>query len=201
MLFCNFMQNYEIATGQEVLFSQWVRWGMPVVILMLPVAFFWISRGLTHNQPMQLPATGPWRKEEKRVLIVFAITALAWMTAAVIAGTTALLTAGLKYLNVRTFVRLLAGFAAFFVGTVHWHTRPHIFTTFIFTYFVLALVFYYQTERWKVLIPLPIVMIFWANLHGLAMLQQTAFCQNEHYDVDSIHRWAFELFGKGLKTV
>ena len=46
-----------------------------------------------------------------------------------------------------------------------------------------------------------VTYIFWANLHGLAMLQQTAFCQNEHYDVDSIHRWAFELFGKGLKTV
>jgi sodium-dependent dicarboxylate transporter 2/3/5 len=75
-----FMQNYEIATGQEVLFSQWVRWGLPVVVLMLPVAFFWISRGLTHKKPMELPATGPWRKEEKRVLTVFAITAAAWMT-------------------------------------------------------------------------------------------------------------------------
>jgi len=91
---------------------------------------------------------------------------IAWMTAAVIAGTYALLTAGLKFLNVRTFVRLLAGFAASFVGAIHWHTRPHIFTTFIFTYFVLALVYFYQTKRWKVLIPLPFVMVLWANLHG-----------------------------------
>jgi sodium-dependent dicarboxylate transporter 2/3/5 len=29
---------------------------------------------------MELPATGPWRTEEKRVLIVFAITAVLWMT-------------------------------------------------------------------------------------------------------------------------
>ncbi len=94
------------------------------------------------------------------------LNGIAWMTAAVIAGTYALLTAGLKFLNVRTFVRLLAGFAAFLVGTVHWHTRPHIITTFIFTYFALTLVYYYQTGRWKVLIPLPFVMILWANLHG-----------------------------------
>ncbi len=94
------------------------------------------------------------------------LNGIAWMTAAVIAGTYALLTAGLKLLKVRTFVRLLAGFAAFMVSTIHWHTRPHIITTFIFTYFVLTLVYYYQTERWKVLIPLPFVMILWANLHG-----------------------------------
>jgi sodium-dependent dicarboxylate transporter 2/3/5 len=75
-----FMQNYEIATGQEVQFLQWVQWGLPVVILMLPVAFFWITRGLTYNKPMDLPATGEWRAAEKRVLTVFAITALAWMT-------------------------------------------------------------------------------------------------------------------------
>ena len=52
---------------------------------------------------------------------------IAWMTAAIIAGTYAMLTAGLKFLNVRTFIRLLAGFAAFLVGAIHWHTRPHIY--------------------------------------------------------------------------
>jgi hypothetical protein len=91
---------------------------------------------------------------------------IAWMTAAIIASTYALLTAGLKYLNVRTFVRLLAGISAFSVGAIHWHTRPHIFTTLIFTLFVLALVYFYQTERWRMLIPLPFIMILWANLHG-----------------------------------
>lgn len=91
---------------------------------------------------------------------------IVWMTAATIAGTYAMLTAVLKYLNVRTLIRLLAGFAAFTIGALHWHTRPHIFTTFIFTYFVLTLVYYYQTGRWKVLIPLPFVMVLWANLHG-----------------------------------
>ena len=94
------------------------------------------------------------------------LNGIAWMTAIVIASTTVLLVAGLKFLKVRTFTRLLAGFAAFAAGTIHWHTRPHIFTTFIFTGFVLALIYFYQTQRWKVLLPLPFVMILWANLHG-----------------------------------
>jgi solute carrier family 13 (sodium-dependent dicarboxylate transporter), member 2/3/5 len=75
-----FMDNYEIATGREIVFSQWVQWGVPMVVLLLPVAFFWITRGLTHKKPMKLPETGPWRTEEKRVLAIFAITAVAWMT-------------------------------------------------------------------------------------------------------------------------
>ena len=94
------------------------------------------------------------------------LNGIAWMTAVVIASTYALLTYGLKYLNVRTFMRLLAGIASFSVGAIHWHTRPHIFTTLIFTLFVLVLVYFYQTERWQVLIPLPLIMILWANLHG-----------------------------------
>ena len=69
-------------------------------------------------------------------------------------------------MNVRTPVRLLAGAAALMVSAIHWHTRPHILTTLIFTYFVLALAYYYKTEKRKILIPLPFLMILWANLHG-----------------------------------
>jgi len=45
-----------------------------------------------------------------------------------------------------------------------------------------------------------VTYIFWAKVHGMAMLQQTIFCQNEG-DVGSIHQWAFEVLAKGLKTV
>jgi hypothetical protein len=94
------------------------------------------------------------------------LNGIAWMTALILASTYALFTAGLKYLNIRTPVRLLAGLAAFMVSTIHWHTRPHIITTLIFTYFVLTLVYYCKTERWRILIPLPFLMILWANSHG-----------------------------------
>jgi len=75
-----FMENYQIATGQEVTFSQWVKWGLPIAVLLLPVAFFWITRGLKHKVPMELPQTGPWHTAEKRVLWVFGVTAVLWMT-------------------------------------------------------------------------------------------------------------------------
>jgi hypothetical protein len=94
------------------------------------------------------------------------LNGIAWMTALILASTYALFTAGLKYVNVRTPVRLLAGLAAFIVSTIHWHTRPHIITTLVFTYFVITLAYYYKTEKWKILIPLPFLMILWANLHG-----------------------------------
>ncbi len=75
-----FRENYLLATGQEVSFTQWMRWGLPIALLLLPICFFWITRGMTWKKPLALPATGPWRTEEKRVLTVFAITALAWLT-------------------------------------------------------------------------------------------------------------------------
>jgi sodium-dependent dicarboxylate transporter 2/3/5 len=75
-----FIENYAIATGEEVSFTQWMRWGLPIAILLLPVCFFWITRRLDYREPLELPATGQWQTEEKRVLLVFAITAVAWMT-------------------------------------------------------------------------------------------------------------------------
>jgi sodium-dependent dicarboxylate transporter 2/3/5 len=75
-----FMENYAIATGVEISFTQWMRWGLPIALLLLPVCFFWITRRLDYRKPLELPATGQWQTEEKRVLLVFTITAIAWMT-------------------------------------------------------------------------------------------------------------------------
>lgn len=75
-----FIENYAIATGEEVSFTQWMRWGVPIAILLLPVCFFWLTRNLDYKKPLDLPATGEWQTEEKRVLLVFAVTAMAWMT-------------------------------------------------------------------------------------------------------------------------
>lgn len=75
-----FIQVYGDTTGVSVSFPQWMSWGLPVALLLLPVCFFWITRGLTHREPIEVPATGSWRTAEKRVLLVFAVTAVAWMT-------------------------------------------------------------------------------------------------------------------------
>ena len=53
---------------------------MPVVLIMLPMVGIWLTRGLGNIEPIKLPAVGKWRQEERLTLIVFAITAIFWVT-------------------------------------------------------------------------------------------------------------------------
>ena len=75
-----FMRVYQETTGTQLGFTQWISWALPVVLVMLPIAGFWLTRGLKLRAPVQLPAVGKWRTEEVRTLVVFAITALLWVT-------------------------------------------------------------------------------------------------------------------------
>jgi len=49
-------------------------------VLLLPLAGLWITRHLGESAPLAIPQAGVWRTEEVRVLIVFSLTALAWIT-------------------------------------------------------------------------------------------------------------------------
>ena len=75
-----FMRVYQESTGIELGFTEWMSWALPVVLVMLPIAGFWLTRGLKLSVPVQLPAVGKWRREEVRTLVVFALTALLWVT-------------------------------------------------------------------------------------------------------------------------
>ncbi|MEM9254871.1 MAG: SLC13 family permease [Pseudomonadota bacterium] len=75
-----FMQVYEETTGQSVSFSQWMSWGVPVVLIMVPAMAFSLTRGLGGTLQVELPEVGSWRKHERRVMFVFGLTALAWIT-------------------------------------------------------------------------------------------------------------------------
>lgn len=77
-----FMQIYEKFTDKSISFSQWMTIGVPVVALMLPLAWFLLTRNLRDEGPVKIPAVGAWRPAERRVLVVFALTALAWITRA-----------------------------------------------------------------------------------------------------------------------
>lgn len=77
-----FMQVYEQTTGAAISFSRWMSWGVPVVVVMIPLMALLLTRGLPVAISVQLPRPGRWRSEEKRVLAVFALTALAWVTRA-----------------------------------------------------------------------------------------------------------------------
>ena len=75
-----FMQVYEDATGQAIGFAQWMSWGVPVVVTMIAVTALWLTRSLPNRLLVTLPETTAWRSAEKRVLVVFGLTGLAWMT-------------------------------------------------------------------------------------------------------------------------
>ena len=53
-----------------------------MVSLLLPLAWLWVTRGVPRELDVTLPEVGPWRSAERRVLLIFGLTALAWITRA-----------------------------------------------------------------------------------------------------------------------
>ncbi len=75
-----FRTIYEQETGIEVGFLTWMSWGVPVVLLFVPLIGFWLTRRLNFKGKIDMPPVQAWTIEEKRVFIVFSLTALAWVT-------------------------------------------------------------------------------------------------------------------------
>ncbi len=75
-----FLQVYAENTGLEPSFTQWMMWAVPIVLVLVPLTALWLTRGLSEGGVTEMAETGAWRPAERRVLIVFALTALAWMT-------------------------------------------------------------------------------------------------------------------------
>jgi sodium-dependent dicarboxylate transporter 2/3/5 len=64
----------------ELSFTQWMKFGVPVTIIMVLVIWLWLSRSITGKNQIELPNPGNWQSAEVRTLIVFVLTALAWIT-------------------------------------------------------------------------------------------------------------------------
>lgn len=75
-----FMEVYTAETGNSVSFTRWMSWALPVVAIMVPLAAIWLTRALPRQSSIVLPQQGKWLVSQKRVLAVFGLTALAWMT-------------------------------------------------------------------------------------------------------------------------
>ncbi|MFK7827810.1 MAG: DASS family sodium-coupled anion symporter [Oligoflexales bacterium] len=74
------MSVYTENTGRIISFSQWAKWSIPVIIVVLPIMFVWLTRNLKTKQSFRLPSNSAWSAKEKRILGIFILTALAWIT-------------------------------------------------------------------------------------------------------------------------
>ncbi|NJN52887.1 MAG: SLC13/DASS family transporter [Gammaproteobacteria bacterium] len=108
-----FMSIYQSTTGNEITFLEWASWGVPVVVVFVPLIALWLTRSLGSHGAIELPAVGEWRIEERRTLAVFAATAALWVTRGEpFGGWTAWL--GLPYSN-DAIVALVAVVAMFII--------------------------------------------------------------------------------------
>lgn len=74
-----FMQVYEQTTGVAYGFFDWMKVGVPVVIMGLVLLAIWLGRHLATSPAVQLPSIADWTPAERRVMAVFALTAAAWI--------------------------------------------------------------------------------------------------------------------------
>ncbi len=74
-----FLQVLESVGGDTPGFLEWMSWTLPIVVVMLPLTAWWLTRNLVDTDTSHIPALGPWRPEEIRTLSIFGLTALAWV--------------------------------------------------------------------------------------------------------------------------
>ena len=75
-----FMTIFNASVGDDVSFFEWMSWGLPVTVIMLPIAAIWLTRSLNFSGKLELPQVGRWTVAEKRVLVIFVVTVLLWVT-------------------------------------------------------------------------------------------------------------------------
>lgn len=74
------LENYRQGTGEEIGFLSWMRTTLPITLIFLPIMMWLLSRkvpevSVGHAQRIDRP-----NSMQRRILIVFGLTALAWMT-------------------------------------------------------------------------------------------------------------------------
>ncbi|MEE4330038.1 MAG: SLC13 family permease [Wenzhouxiangella sp.] len=75
-----YMQVSADQFGTTTSFPMWMSWGIPIVILMLPLVFLWLTRSVRSGAMPEIDSPGPWQRAEIRVALVFAVTAALWIT-------------------------------------------------------------------------------------------------------------------------
>ncbi|WP_425410860.1 SLC13 family permease [Hyphococcus sp.] len=77
-----FADNFLQATGEEFSFARWMAIGLPIVAIGVPIMGLWLTRSIGGVTAPALRDPGPWRKDEMRTMMVFAVAILLWITRA-----------------------------------------------------------------------------------------------------------------------
>jgi sodium-dependent dicarboxylate transporter 2/3/5 len=75
-----FADAFNKAVGVEYSFVQWMKTGVPVAVIGVPIMGLWLTRSMGGVSTPELAHPGPWRKEEARTMMVFACAMAAWIT-------------------------------------------------------------------------------------------------------------------------
>lgn len=70
---------YEEVSGREFGFLDWMKIGLPIVVVSLPIAWLWLTRNVSGRNDVQLPQALAWSKDEKRVVMVFGAIVFLWV--------------------------------------------------------------------------------------------------------------------------
>ncbi len=75
-----FMGVYQESTGLTVSFLDWMKVACPIVVVLIPLVWLVLTHGMKGQGTVRIPELPPWRAAERRVLVVFLLTAIAWVT-------------------------------------------------------------------------------------------------------------------------
>ncbi|MCP1726516.1 sodium-dependent dicarboxylate transporter 2/3/5 [Natronospira proteinivora] len=75
-----FMGVYSEITGREISFLEWMRLGVPLSITLILTTWVYLTWRMGPGRNVEIPHLGAWTIAERRVMVVFALAALAWMT-------------------------------------------------------------------------------------------------------------------------
>lgn len=74
-----FASVYQTTTGQAFGFLAWLKIGIPLVVISIPVMAWWLGRHVRHHIRLELPPVEAMTSAEKRVMAIFASVILLWV--------------------------------------------------------------------------------------------------------------------------
>ena len=68
------------STTEPFGFVRWMAIGVPVVVIMIPLAWIWLTRRVPSDASFSLPAPERWTRPQITVVLVFGLAAFLWIT-------------------------------------------------------------------------------------------------------------------------